>query len=297
MQASATMKMGGTTGALFAALQDCERGAWAHSPLYRWMVDNYAAMAQAITGKKVRWDRLSAAAIADGLTTRDGREPSGQTLRKTWYRVRKAIAALQEEREKAEAEAEARRAARAVRRAQEAADDAAKRASYEQGLKEMATRHYEELRARSASVLAPGVPASELAVPKPAPPPAVALASAPTERVRIGEVAKHITMRKQAPRYGTDALEPLPEPYVGPRPAGMPEDLPLEALMPLSASGRQSNGDLDFERMPGLPRRSFFERELEWAECCFSMIRAIPPLERNNALKAMFCAMDMKVNR
>jgi len=147
MQASATMTMGGSGSALFAALQDCESGAWAHSPIYRWMVDNYAVMARAITGKNVRWEKLSAAAVSDGLTTRDGRDPSGETLRRTWYRVRKAIAALQEKREQAEAAAEARRAARAAERAQEAAEDARRRKAFEE-----ATRAAEWQRERSARI-------------------------------------------------------------------------------------------------------------------------------------------------
>ncbi|MFW7270226.1 hypothetical protein ACMAUO_20105 [Gluconacetobacter sp. Hr-1-5] len=102
--------LGGESGALFAALKDCERGAWAHSSLYRWMVDNHEAMSRAITGKKVRWEKLSEAAISDGLTTRDGQKPKGETLRKTWYRVRKAVATLREREAKKREESEAREA-------------------------------------------------------------------------------------------------------------------------------------------------------------------------------------------
>jgi hypothetical protein len=85
-------------------------------------------------------------------------------------------------------------------------------------------------------------------------------------------------MRTQAPRYGRDRDIPLPPPYVGPRPAGMPEDLPLEALMPLDAPGIWTTREcMTVKQLPGMPRRSFYDNEREWAMDCMAMIKAIPP--------------------
>ncbi|MBF0852236.1 MAG: hypothetical protein ABF932_14280 [Gluconobacter potus] len=101
-----------TGGSMFAALQGSERGAWAHSPLFRWMAENFEAMSRAVMGKKVRWQKLCEAAAADGLTNRNGQLPKPETLRTTWYRVRKTMRAMQEVQEKAEAEAAAKKASR-----------------------------------------------------------------------------------------------------------------------------------------------------------------------------------------
>ncbi len=97
---------------MFAALQGSERGTWAHSPLFLWMAENFEAMSNAVVGKKVRWQKLCEAAAADGLTNRNGEVPKPETLRTTWYRVRKTIRAMQEVQEKAEAEAAAKKASR-----------------------------------------------------------------------------------------------------------------------------------------------------------------------------------------
>jgi len=44
------------------------------------------------------------------------------------------------------------------------------------------------------------------------------LETATRPRIKIGQIANHVTMLKQAPRYGADRDKPLPPPYVGPRP-------------------------------------------------------------------------------
>ncbi|GBR55205.1 hypothetical protein AA106555_1963 [Neokomagataea thailandica NBRC 106555] len=106
-------------------------------------------------------------------------------------------------------------------------------------------------------------------------------------RVMIGQIANHVTMLTQAPRYGADRDKPLPPPYVGPRPDGMPEYLPLDALMPLDATGRQPNGHIDYEALPGLPRRSFFESERDWAKACIPMVEAVPHEDRSIILRAL----------
>ncbi|MFT9450399.1 hypothetical protein [Gluconobacter japonicus] len=292
---SAAMAMGGTDGAMFTALLGCQRGTWAHSPLYQWMTNNYEAMSKAITGKKVRWQKMSEAAESAGLMNVNGEPPKPATVRSTWYRVRKAVSAMHSAQEDARNKASAARAvARAASQAHKL-DDADGRDTLNRRMAEadadLREKQLQDARDRSRSVLYPETV------------PQVRTEAAPSEEreaapaVKIGQVAEFVVMRKQAPRYGRDRDIPLPPPYVGPRPAGMPKDLPLEALMPLEASGRTPEGKLDFEQMPGLPRRSFFERDREWALACLAMLEAIPPRERSGPLKAMFCLMDMKVRR
>lgn len=292
---SAAMAVGGTDGAMFTALLGCQRGTWAHSLLFQWMTNNYEAMSQAITGKKVRWQKMSEAAESAGLTNVNGEPPKPATVRSTWYRVRKAVGAMQRQKEEARNTALASRAAaRAASQAQKQ-DDAEGQDTLNRRMAEadadLREKQLQDARDRSRSVLYPETV------------PQVRSEAAPSEEreaapaVKIGQVAEFVVMRKQAPRYGRDKDIPLPPPYVGPRPKGMPKDLPLEALMPLSASGRDADGNYDFNQMPGLPRLSFFATEREWALACLPMIEAIPPRERSGPLKAMFCLLDMKVRR
>ncbi|MBS1092404.1 hypothetical protein QMA67_14330 [Gluconobacter japonicus] len=292
---SAAMAMGGTDGAMFTALLGCQRGTWAHSPLYQWMTNNYEAMSKAITGKKVRWQKMSEAAESAGLMNVNGEPPKPATVRSTWYRVRKAVSAMHSAQEDARNKASAARAvARAASQAHKS-DDADGRETLNRRMAEadadLREKQLQDARDRSRSVLYPETTSD------------VRSDAAPSEEreaapaVKIGRVAEFIVMRKQAPRYGRDQDIPLPPPYVGPRPAGMPKDLPLEALMPLDASGRTPEGKLDFEQMPGLPRRSFFDRDREWALACLPMIEVIPPRERSKPLKAMFCLLKMKIGR
>jgi|GEM_PF-2463795 len=292
----------GSGSALLDALKGCERGEWQHSPLYLWMAENFDIMERSIGGGRVRWGRIADAAYADGLMARHGGPAAPNTVKSTWYRVRKAVRRMLEMREDEAAATQARREAARAKRLQEESDAAARREAHDRALRELEDRQREEKLERSSSVLFPD------SGPGPATVGAAAKCvssdrtvdggqSSCQPAVKIGEIAKFIVMRKQAPRYGKAALESLPEPYVGPRPDGMPEDLPLEALMPLSASGRTPGGKYDFERMPGLPRRSFFEMDREWALCCLPMIEAIPPKERSPALRAMFCLLEMKIGR
>lgn len=99
---------------MFTALLGCQRGTWAHSPLYQWMTNNYEAMSKAITGKKVRWQKMSEAAESAGLMNVNGEPPKPATVRSTWYRVRKAVSAMHSAQEDARNKASA---ARAVARA------------------------------------------------------------------------------------------------------------------------------------------------------------------------------------
>jgi len=272
------MTMGEESGALFAALRDCERGAWVHSPIYCWMVDNYAAMARAVTGKKVRWEKLSAAAACDGLTTRDGRTPRGETLRKTWYRVRKAMAALHEKQADNSARQEAERAAARERKRQETESAAVLRERVEQVDRAAAWARERDADARTQSQIPANAQTSESSL-------------SSTQTPKIGEVKRATKMLEAAPLYGSDALEPPPPPYIGPRPAGLPENVPLEALTSLDASGVKPDGTYDLHNLPGMPRRKFFRKEYEWAQACLPMIRAIPPDKRPLSLNVLFALL------
>lgn len=89
---------------VWEAMEACRTGAWAHSPIYLFMVEHYDRCAEAWADKKVRWERLATAFEQDGLTKLDGGAAKPETLKKTWYRVRAKVAAgrarLAEEAEK-----------------------------------------------------------------------------------------------------------------------------------------------------------------------------------------------------
>lgn len=270
--------------------------------LNRWMELNRASLLDAWNGRRLNWKVLCAWFEEVGLTNARGKPASVGCAKLMWHRIGKTLRDCETLNEAQRQADIAQHEERQAKKAQDEADAEMRRAAHERANHELAERQREEARNRSRSVLLPDFELHQVAGTSVTSGPNTDEPQTPELQpdrpvVRIGEVAKHVVMRKQAPRYGKDALEPLPEPYTGPRPAGMPEDLPLEALMPLTASGRTPEGKYDFERMPGLPRRSFFELDREWALCCLPMIEAIPPRERNGPLRAMFCLLEMKVGR
>jgi hypothetical protein len=62
------------------------------STLYRWLQRNHdgfgAALAEA---GRPNWKAITAELIADGLTDADGKPPSQEAVRQTWWKVRKAV--------------------------------------------------------------------------------------------------------------------------------------------------------------------------------------------------------------
>lgn len=266
-------------------LADCAERL-ARSEVVAWLLKHHDSVVAATKRRTLRWEELAQRLFKDGVRNLRGGAPAGPSLRVTWYRVRKVVAeqrlearaaAERQALEQAEEEArqEARRAAARAERSRIEAEAAAGRRKFENTQR---AAQWAREREAAQSVTPP--------------------ASASTGRetagdekgiaVRIGEVAPVFKMLKAAPLYGEDARKPPQRPYVGPRPAGMPDNLPLEALVSLEETGRDEAGNLDFQNMPGLPRRSFFESEDQWAQCCLPMIRAIPPNERSMALKLMF---------
>ncbi|OUI97401.1 hypothetical protein HK15_03165 [Acetobacter orientalis] len=265
---------------------------WFRSAAFLWMKANHDTLAQALGKKRISWERVCDWFAQLGLTDRSGKTPTQRNARETWYTVRKVVArekAAQEatrlETLRLEAERESEKAAIQAeirqRREAKALEKAALRDKMEQVGRDVARR----VQAQTETQTIAGVTDHE----QPASSDVASQENVPQEqvRVRIGEVARVVRMRTQAPRYGRDRDIPLPPPYVGPRPAGMPEDLPLEALMPLDAPGLDDKGMYDFKQLPGMPRRSFYDNERQWLVDCMAMIKAIPPAERPPALKAM----------
>ena len=258
----------------------------ARSEVVAWLLKNHDGVVAATKRRTLRWEELAHHLFKDGVRNLRGLPPAGPSLRVTWYRVRKYVAqrrleaqaaAERQAVEQAEEEVrqEARKAAARAERSRVEAEAAAGRRKFE-NTQRAAQWAREREEARPTEVTAP------------------ASASGGTARgekgdaVRIGEVAPVFKMLEAAPLYGEAARKPPPPPYVGARPAGMPDNLPLEALVSHEETGRKENGKYDYENMPGLPRRSFFKSEYEWAQYCLVMIKAVPPAERSMALMSMF---------
>jgi len=72
-------------------------GGPARSPLYRWMRRHHDALAAAFAEIPPAWGPLSAELVAVGLTDADGKQPTAQSARQTWYRVRRDVARAREE--------------------------------------------------------------------------------------------------------------------------------------------------------------------------------------------------------
>lgn len=265
---------------------------WFRSATFLWMKANHDTLTQALGKKRVSWERVCDWFAQLGLTDRSGKTPTQRNARETWYTVRKVVAREKAEQEAArlealrlEAERESEKAAIQAeihqRREAEAAEQAALRDKMERVERDVARRVQAQAEAQTIARAARDELPTSTDVDR--------QENVPQQeaRVRIGEVARVVRMRTQAPRYGRDRDIPLPPPYVGPRPAGMPEDLPLEALMPLDAPGLDDKGMYDFKQLPGMPRRSFYDNDRQWLVDCMAMIKAIPPAERPPALKAM----------
>jgi len=67
-------------------------GGSARSPLYRWMHRHHDPLSAAFAEIPPAWGPLSAELAAVGLTDADGKPPTAQSARQTWYRVRRDVA-------------------------------------------------------------------------------------------------------------------------------------------------------------------------------------------------------------
>lgn len=267
-------------------------GAAGVASVRAWMERHREALLAHQDGRRINWRALCDWFASVGLLNGKGQTPTIRCAQLTWYRVGKWLerrkartAERQAEALRLEAERESEKAAIQAeirqRREAEAAEKAALRDKMEQVGRDVARRVHAQSEAQTIARVADHEqpPSSNVATQENVP--------QQQARVRIGEVARVVRMRTQAPRYGRERDIPLPPPYAGPRPAGMPEDLPLEALMPLDAPGLDEKGMYDFKQLPGMPRLSFYENEREWMMDCMAMIKAIPPAERPPALKSM----------
>jgi hypothetical protein len=63
-----------------------------HSALFRWLYANHDQIAEALSGRPIRWRAFCAWVTEIGLADTNGRPPSERTARETWYQVRRAIA-------------------------------------------------------------------------------------------------------------------------------------------------------------------------------------------------------------
>lgn len=253
--------------------------------LRTWMERHRAEVLRHCDGRRIDWVALCRWFTEVGLVNARGLAPTVKCAKMMWYRVGKWMAARQE---------------RASIRAEEKVRDAIRKEAELQALREkmaeadkgVAERQLEARRARATSVLFPDDPLPPQPT-APNTPARVSQSDAPVDQdaalqSRLGQVKPMVVMLKQAPRYGKDKEIPLPPPYVGPRPPGMPDNLPLEALMPLDASGLLPNGGFDLEQLPGLPRRSFFETKEAWYRNVFSMLDAIPRQNRSVPEKLLY---------
>lgn len=67
-------------------------GGTARSPLYRWMRRHHDTLTAAFAEIPPAWGPLSTELAAVGLTDADGKPPTAQSARQTWYRVRRDVA-------------------------------------------------------------------------------------------------------------------------------------------------------------------------------------------------------------
>lgn len=62
------------------------------SPLFWWLAEHHDALTEANDGKPIRWGPLAARLASFGLTDREGKPASPETVRLTWKRVRRFVA-------------------------------------------------------------------------------------------------------------------------------------------------------------------------------------------------------------
>jgi hypothetical protein len=84
---------GGDEAADMQRIDRVLRHASARSPLYQWMRQRHAKLADRLDGVRPHWPALAAEFGAMGLTDRTGKAPTGERARKTWWRVKADLAA------------------------------------------------------------------------------------------------------------------------------------------------------------------------------------------------------------
>jgi hypothetical protein len=69
------------------------RGAATRSPLFQWMLRNHDRFAELVAEARPNWSRLTAEFARLGFTTAEGGPLNPQSVRQTWFRVRRRCAA------------------------------------------------------------------------------------------------------------------------------------------------------------------------------------------------------------
>jgi hypothetical protein len=68
------------------------------SPLFRWMYENYDGLTAVAAANRLAWRALCKEFASAGLTDNEGKPPTVLTAKKTWQRVRGAVARARAER-------------------------------------------------------------------------------------------------------------------------------------------------------------------------------------------------------
>ena len=72
-------------------IKKIERGA-GRSSLFWYLLENHDDLLRAATGTRILWGPLCEQFAADGLRDAEGKPPSPETARMTWWRVRREVA-------------------------------------------------------------------------------------------------------------------------------------------------------------------------------------------------------------
>lgn len=76
--------------AMVAKLQQAiDEGGDRRPPLYQWMVSHYDELVSMFDGTLLNWDRITASFREMGFTNGSGGDLRPETVRQTWYKVRK----------------------------------------------------------------------------------------------------------------------------------------------------------------------------------------------------------------
>lgn len=81
-------------------IAEVARGGSGRSPLYRWLRARHDAFAELVEETRPNWKGLAEGFTELGLEGADGRWLTAETVRRTWWRVRRDVAAARERRAK-----------------------------------------------------------------------------------------------------------------------------------------------------------------------------------------------------
>jgi len=64
------------------------------SPVYVWMSDHFDELSEFLTKQRPSWDAIAGALVDLGLTDRSGQKLTAANARRTWWAVRRDVAAI-----------------------------------------------------------------------------------------------------------------------------------------------------------------------------------------------------------